>query len=38
MVFSARGKAILFLELRVGFGIITARIDGGGLADITPSI
>src|SRR6266404_923149 len=38
MVLDARGKAVLALKLGVGFGVITAWVDGVGLADITPAV
>ena len=38
MVLDARGKAVLALKLRVGFGVIAAWVDGVGLPDITPAV
>ena len=38
MVLDPRGKAVLTLELRIGFGVIAVWVDGVGLADVTPTV
>src|SRR6266436_52955 len=38
VVLDPRGKAVLPLKVRVGLRMVSARVDGVGLSDITPSV